>query len=115
MAIKRHAGVLEKRGDDRQADRQIRNEMPIHHVDVQPVSNLGDAGRLLGEPGVVGGEDAGRDLSRHNKRSLRFRVLSRPRACPTLSYPCATFAPMFDYPLSEVRGLASADLTSGVC
>jgi hypothetical protein len=65
VAVDRCAGVLEQRLDDRQPEREVRHEVVVHDVDVQPVGGAGHRRRFLGEPGEVGGQDAGRDLNTH--------------------------------------------------
>ena len=40
MAVNRQGRVLDQRLDHRQADREVRHEVPVHHVDVQPVGDI---------------------------------------------------------------------------
>ena len=58
--------MLEQRLDDRQAEGQVGHEVVVHDVDVEPVGGRGHGRGLVGEPGEVGGQDAGRDLNGHD-------------------------------------------------
>ena len=60
MAVQRQVGRPVQAAHDRQADRQVRDEVAVHDVDVQPVGVRHRLG-LVAEPGEVGGEDARRD------------------------------------------------------
>jgi hypothetical protein len=70
VAVDGQRRMLEQRLDDRQADGEVRDEVVVHHVDVEPVGCFLDGLRLIGEPGEVGGQDAGRDLNGHAVPSL---------------------------------------------
>jgi hypothetical protein len=53
------------------ADRQVRDEMPVHYIDMDPVrARFVDGAHFLAEPGKVGREDRGRD-QRFIHRALR--------------------------------------------
>ena len=56
MAVHRDVGRLQQRLDHRQPDGQVRYEVVVHHVDVQPVG-AGHHGGFVGQPGEVGGQD----------------------------------------------------------
>ena len=58
-------GVLAQRGDDRRPDREVRDEVAVHDVDVEQVGLGGHAVDLVAEPGEVGGEDRRRQLAAH--------------------------------------------------
>jgi hypothetical protein len=51
-------GVLEQRLHHGQAQGQIRHEVVVHDIHVQPVGNARHRGGFLGEPGKVRGQDA---------------------------------------------------------
>ncbi len=70
MAVDRHRGVLEQRLDHGQAEGEVRHEMVVHDVNVQPVRNAGDRAGLIGEAGKVRGQDARRDLNGHSYPSV---------------------------------------------
>ena len=58
MDLERELGRPPKGLDDRRAHGQIRHEMSVHHVDVDPVgSSLFRLGYLLAQPGEVRGEN----------------------------------------------------------
>ena len=58
MDVERLFAVRAQRFHDRGADRQVRHEMPVHHVDVDPVgAGRVDRAHFLAELGEVGGED----------------------------------------------------------
>ena len=40
MAVHRQARVLEQRLDHRQADREVRHEVRVHHVDMEPIGDI---------------------------------------------------------------------------
>jgi hypothetical protein len=81
VAVDRQSRVLQQRLDDRQAEREVRHEVVVHDVDVQPVGGAVNGRGLLGEPGEVRGQDAGRDLNGHMCSESRAR---RAAACPLL-------------------------------
>ena len=56
--------VFSSDSDHRQPDGQVRYEVVVHHVDVQPVG-AGHHGGFVGEPGEVGGQDRRRDQRLH--------------------------------------------------
>jgi hypothetical protein len=57
VAIERHGAHPLDRLDDRQAEGQVRDEVRVHDVDVDPVG-VGDGLRLVGQPGEVRREQA---------------------------------------------------------
>ena len=58
MDVERLGAVRAKRLHHRRADRQVGDEMPVHHVDVDPVGAGGvDRAHLLAEAGKIGGQD----------------------------------------------------------
>jgi hypothetical protein len=65
MAVDGSAGLLEQRLNDRQAEREVRHEVVVHHVHVQPVGGTGHRCRLFGKPSEVRGQDTGRYLYGH--------------------------------------------------
>ena len=74
-------GVRAKRLDHAGADRDVRHEMPIHDVDMDPVgTGCIDRAHLLAEPGKVGGEYRGCDQERMTHRILQSAVrVTRPQ------------------------------------
>src|SRR5262249_13311339 len=61
--VERQLRRLADRGDDERADRDVRHEPAVHHVDVELVGAAGlDARDVGGERGEVGREDRRRDL-----------------------------------------------------
>jgi hypothetical protein len=72
VAVDRHRGVLEQRLDDGQAECQVRHEVVVHDIHVQPVRDAGDRGSLIGQPGKVRGKDARRDLNAHSEPECRL-------------------------------------------
>ena len=60
--------------DDRRPEGDVRHEMPIHHVEMDPVGARGvDGAHLFAEAREVGGQDRGGDDQRpggHGQRSL---------------------------------------------
>jgi hypothetical protein len=66
VAVNRQRGVLEQRFDDGQAQGQVRHEVVVHDVHVQPVGDGGHRGGLVGQPGEVRGQNARRDLDAHS-------------------------------------------------
>jgi hypothetical protein len=60
MAIHRNVTGGQQAFHHRQPDREVRHEMGIHHVDVQPVGAFHD-GRLVGQPGEISGQNRRRD------------------------------------------------------
>ena len=56
--VEHFLGVRAQRLHDRGSNGDIRDEMPVHHVDVNPVGAGGvDGAHLLAEPREVGGEN----------------------------------------------------------
>ncbi len=52
--------------DDRGADGQVRNEAPVHDVDVDPVGTaILDGGNRVAQVGEIGRQDRGRDPEAH--------------------------------------------------
>ena len=56
--------------DDRQAESEIRHEVVVHDIHVQPVRGARDGLGLIGEPGEIRGQDAWRNLDGHMSESL---------------------------------------------
>ena len=70
MHVERHAGDPLQRGDDRRADRDVRHEVPVHHVDVNQVGAASfDPRDLVGQPREIGREDRRRDAHGHRETS----------------------------------------------
>jgi hypothetical protein len=69
MTVQEQVGVPSDRGHHRRPDRQVRHEVSVHQVDVQPVGLGTDGGDLLGQHRVVGGQDRRReqDVVRHGR------------------------------------------------
>ena len=65
MHVERLLGVRPDRFDDVRADRNVRHEMAVHDVDMDPVGAGGiDRAHLLAELGEIGGQDRRRDDER---------------------------------------------------
>ena len=60
MDVERLVGVRPQGFDHRRADRDIRDVMPVHHVDMDPVrARSVDRAHLFAKPCEVGGKDGG--------------------------------------------------------
>ena len=60
MDVERLGGVRADRLHHRRADRDVGDEMPVHHVDMDPVgAGRVDRAHFLAELGEIGGEDRG--------------------------------------------------------
>ncbi len=58
MHVERLSGVRAQRLHHRGADRDVGDEMPVHHVDMDPVgARRVDRAHLLAQPREVGGQD----------------------------------------------------------
>src|SRR5205809_5588988 len=58
MHVDRLRRRLAHRLDDNRADRDVRYETPVHHIDMDPVSpRLVNCPDLVGEPAEIGGQD----------------------------------------------------------
>ena len=56
--VERLLRVRPERLHHRRADREVGDEMAVHHVDMDPVgAGLVDRAHFLAEPGEIGGED----------------------------------------------------------
>ncbi len=66
VTVEGQRGVLEQRLDHGQAQGEVRHEMVVHDIHVQPVGGACHRGGLVGEPGKVRGQDARRDLNGHS-------------------------------------------------
>jgi hypothetical protein len=73
VEVQRQSRALADRLDDGEADRDVGDEVAVHHVHVELVGAPRlDARDLVGEDGVVGGEDGRGDLDRaRHERLLR--------------------------------------------
>src|ERR1700759_547931 len=89
VTVDRQADVFEQRLNDGQAEGQVRDEVIVHDVHVQPVGGRGDGRGLVGEPGEVRGQDAGRDLNGHSCHCAGARPRDG-RGEPTLSVALGT-------------------------
>ncbi len=72
MAVERDVGRLQQALHDRQTQGQVRHEVVVHDIDVQPVgaggTRLGDRRRLVGEIREVRGQDGrGRSWARYQR------------------------------------------------
>ena len=72
-----------------QPDGQVRHEVVVHHVDVQPVRGVLDGADFFGEAGEIGGQDARRDDRRRygHGASVRTRPPAARSAAPS-GTPC---------------------------
>jgi len=62
--IERPGRDVPDRPDDRRPDRDVRHEVPVHHVDVNEIRAAAFDGRNVAAEGrEVGGEDGGSDLN----------------------------------------------------
>ncbi len=81
--------VWAERRDDVGADGDVRHEMPVHHVDMDPVgARLVDRAHLLAEPREIGRQDrrGDDDVSGHGSLSLpashHARLMTgQPQSC----------------------------------
>ena len=75
VAVERHVGRRQQRLDHRQPEGQVRHEVRVHHVDVQPVgavpTGVGDGRGLVGQPREVRRQDARGDHRMHVARVRR--------------------------------------------
>jgi hypothetical protein len=60
VAIHRNVTGGQQALHHRQPDRQVRHEVRVHHIDVQPVGAF-HGGGLVGQPGEIGGQYRRRD------------------------------------------------------
>ena len=68
--VERHRGDALERLDDRRADRDVRHEVAVHHVDVNQIGAAAlDRGDRVAERGEVGREDRRRDEHAHRLTS----------------------------------------------
>ena len=76
--VERAAGVVDlvgDRGDDQRADRDRRDEVAVHDVDVDhPGAGVDHLGDLRAEPREVGGEDRRRDPAPGERAGLAGRA-----------------------------------------
>ena len=80
--VERAVGDPAEGPDHRRAEGEVRDEVPVHHVHVDPVRAAGERGvHLLAQPAEVGAQDAGCDDRIHGVlvrvRSTRLRRGSR--------------------------------------
>ena len=65
MHVEEEFGMRPQRRDDRRPDRDVRHEMTVHHIDMDPVgAGGGDGADFFAEIGEIGGQDRGRDDER---------------------------------------------------
>jgi hypothetical protein len=58
MAVEEHRRALAQRLDDHGTDGEVGNEVPVHHVHMEPIgSGLLDRKAVVGETGEIGGKD----------------------------------------------------------
>ena len=69
MAVHGGADMAQQRLDDGESQREVRHEVVVHHVDVQPIGGPFDPRALGGEVGEVRRQDAWRDLDAHGRRA----------------------------------------------
>jgi hypothetical protein len=63
VRLDRQSGRFAHRFDDQRAECQVRNEVPVHNVDLDPIGAGGFCfSNLIAEPARVGREDRGNDL-----------------------------------------------------
>ena len=68
----RALGEGTERGDDERTHADVRHEVAVHDVDVQPAHARRERVlHLLTEAAEIGGEDRGRDLDRGGARHVR--------------------------------------------
>ncbi len=84
MAVEEELSVAADRLDDGRPEGDVRHEVAVHHVDMQPVRPSLDRGDLVGEDAEVGRKDRGRDpdLARGEQREP-LRRLDRPPPSPS--------------------------------
>ena len=70
VGLERHGHPLTHRGDDVGAERQVGDELSVHHVPLDEVdAGVLERDDLVAEPGEVGGQDRRGDLDRSGHRS----------------------------------------------
>ena len=68
--VERHRDDALERGDDRRSDRDVRDEMTVHHVDVDQIGAAAfDGGNRLAERRKVGRQNRRRDEDAHRLTS----------------------------------------------
>ncbi len=73
MDVERHRGDARERADDRRTDRDVRDEMPVHDVDMNEVGAAAFDGRDRRAKGCeVGRQDRRRDLDVHRLTSMEI-------------------------------------------
>ena len=95
VAIERHRGVAVDGRDDRWPDRQVRDEVAVHDVDVEDVGDRLHARDGVAQRGEVGGEDRRCDLDPSLRRGHDRRVYGRPRSTrnmPSVPVTCGSTA-----------------------
>ena len=79
-------GEPPERPDHRRAEREVGHEVPVHHVDVDPLGAAGDGLlELLAQPAEVGAQHARRDPRAHRPPAggpLTTRSIREPRGRP---------------------------------
>ena len=85
MHVKQLGGVRAQRLHHHRPDGDIGDEMPVHHVDMDPVGTGSvDSAHFLAQPGKIGGQDRGRDQGGHGWRKIPERA-----GIPAISQPNA--------------------------
>ncbi len=77
VTVEEQRRVAPQRRDDRRADGDVRHEMPVHHVDVEPVSGRGHLADLFGQHPEIRGEERGGDTKQPGGTGLACVVRAR--------------------------------------
>ena len=87
MAVEVEIGCGPQRLDHRHAERQVRNEVTVHHIDMEKIDHIGNSRNVVGEMRKVRGEDRGGDLEvRHLGDCIAApAAVVAPTAAPVVS------------------------------
>src|SRR5208337_3051766 len=100
VTIEHLVGMWPKRCDERRPEGDVVHEMPVHHVEVNPIgAGRGDVAHLLAEFGKVGRQDRRRNSDRPGySASASWGKLSKSRANSRWSLANSTgSAPAFQH------------------
>ena len=77
MGLERDGDPIADRGDDVGPEREVGDELPVHHVPLDEVdARLLERDDLVAESGEVGGEHGRGDQDRQGHRARRYRLVS---------------------------------------
>ena len=85
MHVERERRMRPQRGDDARPEGDVGHEMPVHHIEMNPVgAGLRHRARLLAQPREIGRENRGRDddAIRHDAYSAAFLLANCGSSAP---------------------------------